>query len=154
MYHFAMPETQTFKNHVQRDPAFLFAVPILLINVIVTIVTCITGAIHHGTHHLGIHIWLIIVSTALFVVAMNSRVKDIRVQDRVVRLEERLRYAALLQSDSLAASGSLSLQQIVALRFASDAELPALVARTLAERLEPKQIKESVITWRPDTHRV
>lgn len=155
MYHSLMPEPQSFKNHARFDPPFHFiATPILLINLIVTIVVCITTAIHHGTHHLALHIWLVIVSFALVVVSTNSRVKDLKVQDRVIRLEERLRYAALLPPAELAASASLSIRQIVALRFASDAELPALVKRTLAENLEPKQIKESIVAWRPDNHRV
>jgi hypothetical protein len=101
-----------------------------------------------------LHIWLTLLAFALVVVATNSRVKDLKLQDRVIRLEERLRFAALLPPATLAATASLTVPQIVALRFASDAELPALVARTLAENLTPKQIKESVVTWRPDTHRV
>jgi len=155
MYHSVMPETQNYKNHGRFDPPMhFFAVPILVANVIVALVTCIMGAVHHGTHHLAMHIWLIVVSSALLVVAVNSRVKDLRVQDRVIRLEERLRYAALLPPAQAAAAANLTVQQIVALRFASDAELPALVARTLAEKLEPKQIKQSIVNWRADNHRV
>jgi hypothetical protein len=150
-----MPETQNFKNHGRLDPPQHFiAAPILFINLIVTIVVCITSAIHHGTHHLSLHIWLVIVSFALLVVAVNSRVKDLKVQDRVIRLEERLRYAAVLPPAQVAAATNLTLRQIVALRFASDAELPVLVARALAENLEPKQIKESIVSWRADNHRV
>jgi hypothetical protein len=149
-----MPEIQNLQNHVRRDPPFLFALPILLLNVFFTIAVAILHAVHHGTHHLLLHVWLILVSIALLLVAANSRVKDLKVQDRVIRLEERLRFAALLSPAALSASANLTLPQIVALRFASDQELPGLVARTLAENLTPRQIKESITSWRPDTHRV
>ena len=128
--------------------------PVLLINFIVVIVICVQNALRHGTHHLANHIWLVIVSLALLVLGVNMRIKDLKVQDRVIRLEERLRYAALLPPAKLAESAALTIPQIVALRFASDAELPALVSRAAAEQLTPKQIKQSIVTWRPDNHRV
>ena len=150
-----MPEPQSFKNHGRADaPQHFFTAPVLLINFIVSVVVCVTGTIHHGTHHLASHIWLAIVSLALLVLGVNMRAKDLKVQDRVIRLEERLRYATLLSPPELAASSALTMKQIIALRFASDAELPLLVKRTLAENLEPKQIKQSIVTWRPDNHRV
>jgi hypothetical protein len=155
MYHTLMPEPQSFKNHGRFDPPMhFFVMPILLANLIACIV--ITGGIvlHHEGRMLGLHIWLVVVSLALLVLAVNSRLKDLRVQDRVIRLEERLRYAALLPPEKLAESAALTLQQIVALRFASDSELPALVSRTLKEGLEPKHIKQSIVNWRADTHRV
>jgi hypothetical protein len=151
-----MPEPQSFKNHARFDPPMhFFVVPILLTNLIACIVITVGLALHHHElHMLLLHIWLVILSLALLVLAVNSRLKDLKVQDRVIRLEERLRYAALLPPAQAAASADLTLQQIVALRFASDAELPALVARTLKEGLEPKHIKSNIVTWRPDTHRV
>ena len=156
MYYSVMPETQNFKNHGRFDPPFHFiAAPILLINLIACIVITIAIALHpHGTNMLLLHIWLVVVSFALLVVATNSRVKDLKLQDRLIRLEERLRYAALLSQADLAASEALTLRQIVALRFASDAELPALLKRALAEKLESKQIKQSIVNWRADNHRV
>jgi hypothetical protein len=75
-------------------------------------------------------------------------------QDRVIRLEERLRYTQLLTPADLARTHALTLHQIVALRFASDAELPALLNRTLSENLAPKQIKQSIQSWRPDHTRI
>jgi len=150
-----MPEPQSFKNHGRVDPPMhFFVMPILLVNLIACIVMTIGIALHHEGKMLGLHIWLVVVSLALLVLAVNSRLKDLRVQDRVIRLEERQRYAALLPAAELAASAALSLRQIVALRFASDAELPSLVARTLKEGLEPKQIKQSIVNWRADTLRV
>jgi hypothetical protein len=81
-------------------------------------------------------------------------VKTLRAQDRIIRLEERLRMAALLPVDELARSKALTEAQIVALRFASDDELPALVNRTLDEKLTPEQIKQAINSWRPDYFRV
>jgi hypothetical protein len=155
MYDPGMPEIQNFKNHGRMDPPFHYiAIPILLLNLLLVLGITIHLAIAHRTHAMILHIWLTLLAFALLVVATNSRVKDLKLQDRVIRLEERLRFAALLPPATLAATASLSVPQIVALRFASDAELPALVARALAENLTPKQIKESIVTWRPDTHRV
>jgi hypothetical protein len=155
MYHPGMPEIQNFKNHARMDPPFHYiAAPILLINLLFALAATIYVATLHHAHELLLHVWITLVSFALVVVATNSRVKDLKVQDRVIRLEERLRFAALLPPDTLAASASLTIPQIVALRFASDAELPALVTRTLTENLTSKQIKASIVSWRPDTHRV
>ena len=111
-------------------------------------------AIHKDHRMLGLHIWLVIVSAALLAIAINLRAKDLRVQNRVIRLEERLRYAAVLQPAEQAAAAKLTLSQMIALRFASDAELPALIKRAIAENLTSKQIKESVTIWRVDDLRV
>ena len=151
MYHFVMPETQSFKNHGRLDPPIHFFVfPVLLANVVVMIVS----AVNHRNHNLAHHIWLVVVSLALVVLATKCRINDLKGQDRVIRLEERLRYAALLPPAQASAAANLSVNQMVALRFASDAELPALAARTLAENLEPKQIKQSIVNWRADNQRV
>jgi len=150
-----MAETQNFKNHGRIDPPYHFiAVPILLLNVFFTIYVAIHHALHHGSDHLGVHIWLVIVAIALFVAAANMRVKDLVVQNRVIRLEEKLRYAAVLSAEENAAAQALTLNQVIALRFASDAELSRLIARTLKEKLEPKQIKLAIVNWRADLLRV
>ncbi len=150
-----MSDSQNLTNHARLDPPFHFiAAPVLLANFFGVLGYTIGRAIHYGTHGLLVQLWLIVVSFALLVVAMNSRAKDLKVQDRVIRLEERLRFAALLQPAEHAAASALTLRQIIALRFASDSELPALVRRTLSENLTPKQIKAAISQWRPDDHRV
>jgi hypothetical protein len=93
-------------------------------------------------------------SVVLLFAVGRARVHSLTAQDRIIRLEEKLRFHALLPPDLLARSHSLSIQQIVALRFAADEELPGLVRRTLDENLSQKQIKQAINSWRPDYLRV
>jgi hypothetical protein len=75
----------------------------------------------------------------------------LKVQDRVIRLEERLRYQRLLPSDLQARTDDFTINQIVSLRFASDAELPALARKVLDEKLQDrKAIKQLIRVWKPD----
>ena len=146
-----MPVPQTYKNHARYEPMFhYFVAPVLLINLIVTIVVLI----RRWPHHIALHAWLVVMAFALFLLAGIARSYPLRAQDRIIRLEENLRYQRLLTPDLLAASQSLALGQMLALRFASDAELPTLVQRTLSENLPPKTIKQSITNWRPDNLRV
>ena len=91
---------------------------------------------------------------SLLVLGTLLRTYALRVQDRVIRLEERIRMAALLPMDAHGLQRELTTGQIIALRFASDSELATLTERAVRERLTPKQIKQSITHWRPDTHRV
>ena len=146
-----MPTAQNYKNHARFHPPFhFFLLPVLLINLIVAIVVLI----RRWPHHSLMHAWLIVMALAFFVLAGLARANALHVQDRVIRLEESLRYQRLLSPELLAASQSLTIRQIIALRFASDAELPSLVQRTLSENLEPKVIKQSITNWRADNLRV
>ena len=124
--------------------------PVLLINVLVTLAVLI----HHWPHAVWLHAWLVVLAVALLVLAGVARSSALRAQDRVIRLEEALRYQRLLGPAEMAAAGGLSLRQIIALRFASDAELPGLTQRALAESMTPKAIKQAITVWRPDLHRV
>ena len=146
-----MSAPQSFKNHGRLDPAFhFFVLPVLGLNFFFSIY----ATIHHWPEHHALHLWWIVVSTALLVLAFKTRVNDLKVQDRIIRLEENLRLASLLPPADLAHIRELDIKQIIALRFASDDELPALVRKTLTQNLEPKAIKESIVNWRGDYHRV
>jgi Family of unknown function (DUF6526) len=145
-----MPEPQNYKNHARFDPPYFFLLIILLINVIFAI----TYPIRHWPEHAHLSIWWIVMSIALIVLALKTRTYSLRTQDRIIRIEEKLRFAALLPPDLLARSQGLTENQYVGLRFASDAEVPALVKRTLDENLTRKQIKEAIVNWRPDYFRV
>jgi hypothetical protein len=92
-----------------------------------------------------------VVAAGLLTTLLSARLAALAVQDRVIRLEERLRYARLLPEDLKARMGDFTTAQIVSLRFASDAELPALARKVLSENLQDrKQIKQMVQNWRPD----
>jgi Family of unknown function (DUF6526) len=146
-----MPTPQSLKNHARWYPLFhFFVLPILLLNFIFSIY----ATVHAWPRYAHSHLWWIVMSVVFFVMAGIARSGAIKVQDRVIRLEERLRLFALLPAEDRAHIDELSVQQLIALRFASDAELPALVRKTLTQNLEPKAIKQSIVTWRPDHHRV
>lgn len=145
-----MPERkpQTYANHMRLDPAFhYFVSPVLLITLIATIV----HAVRHP--HLA-SVWGVVLALALIVLAVRARTFALKVQDRLIRLEERMRLAMLLQEPLRARIGELTERQLIALRFAPDAEAPVLVERTLNEKLTPKQIKQAIQNWRPDYFRV
>lgn len=82
-----------------------------------------------------------------------SRTYTVKLQDRIIMLEEKVRAAELLPSGQDALLAKLSPKQIAALRFASDEEFGALLERAARENLPPKDIKAAIRTWRPDLHR-
>ena len=93
-------------------------------------------------------------SVALILLNVKSRVYSLAVQDRVIRHEERTRLTALLPVSDHARIAQLTTRQLIALRFASDAELPGLVHKILTQNLDPKAIKQTITTWRPDHQRI
>jgi len=140
---------QHYKNHARYEPGFHFVVmPIAFLTLI--------GSVYHlvqawGTQTQYAAALLSATNLALVGVAFYARSFALKAQDRVIRLEERLRSQALTGSDL---DARLSVRQIIGLRFASDAEWPALAERAVAEGLTEKQIKEAIQDWRADTHRV
>lgn len=143
-----MSKPQTYKNHTRYDPMFHYIlIPFFLLNFFV--------AVHHLVRHPGARsVWLLLLSIALFLLTGMVRGYSLKVQDRVIRLEETLRLSALLPPPQRAHFSELSVKQWVALRFASDAELPALAERAWTEKLTPDQIKQAIQQWRPDYFRV
>ena len=143
-----MPKPQSFSNHIMLDPVFhFFVLPALIFNVITVIVRLYRFPSLGGT-------WLLLVSLALLMLALRTRSFVTRLQDRIIRLEERLRLSALLQEPLRARISELTDSQLVGLRFASDSELPALVQRALDEKLSRRDIKKAVVTWRADYSRI
>jgi hypothetical protein len=143
-----MDKQQTLANHAKYDPSFhFFLLPVLAINIIVI-------GYELFRHPDGLGAWLLLISLALLVMAGRMRSYATHLQDRVIRMEERLRLGAILQEPLRSRIGELTDSQLVGLRFASDAELPALVQRALDERLSRSDIKKAVTDWRPDYSRI
>lgn len=139
---------QSASHHTRYDPpVHFFIIPVFVITLIATIVDLV--------HHPGLHsAWLVVFMIAALLALFKIRMNALRVQDRVIRLEERLRLATLLDPALRPRIPELTMLQLIALRFASDAELPALAARALNEKLSSADIKKSIQTWRPDYWRV
>jgi hypothetical protein len=96
----------------------------------------------------------LMLAVGLVLLFFLSRTMVVTVQDRVIRLEERLRMRALLPADLQPRIDEISVKQLVALRFASDAELPALARKVVEEKIEDqKAIKKMVAAWRADYQR-
>jgi hypothetical protein len=142
------PTSQSFATHARLDPLFHFvALPIFACSLIWSIVHLVRFP---GYHSAG----LALLFAAAVIVTFKARLYALKVQTRVIRLEEGLRLMQLLPESLRSRIPELSESQLVALRFASDAECPALVEKTLAEKLGNKAIKQAVRNWRPDFWRV
>jgi hypothetical protein len=98
--------------------------------------------------------WLLILSIAAFIPMIKVRSYPLKVQDRVIRLEERLRLQALAPAEWHAQIYRLTEDQLIGLRFAADDEVVELAKQALEENLNRKQIKERIKNWRPDNWRV
>lgn len=139
---------QNYANHTRREPWFAFVlIPILLVNFALAVR-------HLWAYPAYTTIMAAIVAFTLLAMLVMIRVYTLKVQDRVIRLEERIRMKELLSPELYPLTDQLTRGQFVALRFASDEELPSLVQHTVAEKLTPKQIKQAVRSWRADHLRV
>ena len=140
-----MADQQNYKNHARLVPLFHFVVlPVLLINFIVSAVDMFRAP--------GLRTaWSLVMGFALVALAFAARGMALTVQDRVIRFEMRQRCKELLPADLHARAYVLTPKQLVALRFASDAELAALVAEVLDGKLtSQKEIKMRVQDWQGD----
>jgi uncharacterized membrane protein YdbT with pleckstrin-like domain len=137
---------QTFTNHTKVFPLFhFFVLPVLVINLGIQIYRMKTFWFSYTT------ILGVLIALALILGFLSARRFALSVQDRVIRLEERLRYQLLLPADLQPRIEEFAVSQLVSLRFASDTELPALARKVLDEKmLERKAIKRLVKNWKPD----
>jgi len=137
---------QNFRNHTKFVPAFhFFVLPMMLLNIVRSLLAW-RRAEYSIDGFLGI-----LVAVALLVGFIVARTIALRVQDRVIRLEERLRLEKLLPADLQVRISEFTIDQLVALRFASNDELPQLARKVLDEHIkERKAIKQMIKVWRPD----
>lgn len=143
-------QPQNFANHGQYVPMYhFFASPLALIFMVWSLTRLFANPGFDTAY-------MLVGSLALFGVVTVARLSPLRAQDRLIRLEEQLRYARLLPADLAArAQAAFSPRHYIALRFASDAELASMVEMVIKNpALKGKEIKSQIKTWRPDTFRV
>jgi hypothetical protein len=149
-----MPENsvQVYATHRRWDPWYHFfsfsVVAISFFAALWTFIKSLSG---------GFSVWAawnVLVWAAVIALTLRIRSYPLKLQDRIIRLEERLRLATLLDGPLKARIGELDVPQVVGLRFASDAEVPGLVKLALDEKLSGEEIKKRIQSWRPDTFRV
>ncbi|MDP9170387.1 MAG: DUF6526 family protein [Acidobacteriota bacterium] len=144
-----MPE-QSYSNHTKLAPPFHFVLAPLTVAVLIGSLVNLYKSL--GDHERLYNASLICaMAVALFLLAFLARVFALRAQDRAIRAEENLRHFALT---GRLLDARLTLAQIIGLRFASDAEFPALASRAAAEGLSLDQVKKSVKNWRADNDRL
>lgn len=139
---------QSFKSHRRYIPAYhFFALPVLILNVVAQV-------LYFFKYHTAYKLFMIVVAIALVVFAFATRYMVARVQDRVIRSEERLRLSNLLPVEMHAGINDLTAGQLVGLRFASDNEVVGLAQRCMSGELTKReQIKKEIKNWRPDNLR-
>jgi Family of unknown function (DUF6526) len=144
-----MAETQNYQNHVRWYPlVHFFLTPIFLFNIIWQAVRLYQEPNWDRAESL-------LLAIAFIGLQVAARLQALKAQDRVIRLEERLRYREILPADLATQTENLKIGQILALRFASDEELPELVRKTLSGELKTnKEIKQAIKNWRGDYLRV
>lgn len=146
-----MPDgpVQTYENHVRREPMIMVAG---LLNAVALVVAIVGVAMNH-TRLVGVAV--IVLSFGTVIIGALVRTYTVKVQDRVIRLEMRLRLQRILPDDLKGRVMEFTLGQLVALRFASDEELPELARRVLEEKITSKDsIKKQIKNWQADFHRV
>ena len=151
----AEKKPQTFANHTRFDPLFhFFLIPVFTLGLLMALIHFFAH-LQESDFRDNFHaVLLILLAVAFLVLIFKIRLYALRVQDRVIRLEERLRLMQLLPEPLRSRIPELTEGQLCGLRFASDAELPKLAERALNEKLSRKDIKQSIQNWRPDYWRV
>lgn len=143
----AQQSGQNYANHTRFDPHFhFFLVPVFLIAFIMVVIHSVT----HWDLHAAVHL---LFAFAVLAALFRMRIYSMKVQDRVIRLEERIRLSAILTDPLRSRINELTTKQLVALRFASDGEVAGLVEKAL-NGADPKTIKQAIVNWRPDYERV
>jgi len=148
-------KAQTFANHTRFDPLFhFFLVPVFAIGLVMSLYHFFAHFAHNDFRENFHAFLLILLAIALLTLVFKVRLYSLKVQDRIIRLEERLRLMQLLAEPLRSRIPEITEDQFCGLRFASDAEVSKLVERALNEKLSRKQIKQAIQNWRPDYWRV
>jgi L-cystine uptake protein TcyP (sodium:dicarboxylate symporter family) len=144
-------QEQNLKNHAQFVPMYHIGLTLLILAAIIGSIIKLWRSYSNHIGGLLVPAILLIISIALLLTAWYARVFALKAQDRAIRAEENLRYFAITGN---LLDSKLTIQQIIALRFANNNEFLDLAHKAVAENLSPKQIKDAVKNWKADHHRV
>jgi len=139
---------QTYETHRRFVPVYHYFASLLFVINLLWTAWQVFKAPSAGT------VVALLLAVGLLVLFLVARTFALTVQDRVIRLEERLRFERILPDDLKARIGEITRSQFVGLRFASDGEVAGLLKTALDEKLGGEEIKKRIKTWRPDTLRV
>jgi len=139
---------QTLANHTRLDPPFhFFLLPVAAITIGLSVYNVIRS-------FSWAHLWFVVLALAFALTIVKTRTYALKAQDRIIRLEERLRLSMLCSEPLRSRIPELTERQLIALRFASDAECPALAEKALSGKMPAAEIKKAIQNWRPDYFRI
>lgn len=143
-------KTQNYENHVRMHPIYHYFLTLLVLASLITAVVNLVLSLQSGEN-----VWsalaILLMAAAFVLTFILLRIYPLRAQDRAIRAEESLRHFILTGKPF---DSRLSMGQIVALRFASDAEFPELCMAAADEDLSSKEIKKRIVNWRADHYRI
>jgi hypothetical protein len=145
------PKAQSFSSHGAVDPLYHYVGVVAMLANLIFAAIVLFLSIRTQT---VLSLWIVSLSVLLIVLALRARTYPLKIQDRIIRLEERIRLEGVLPDPLRKRIPELTEDQLVGLRFAPDEELPELVAVTLEKQLTRKQIKERIQNWRADHFRI
>ena len=150
VWHNPIMTQQNYANHRRLLPLFH---GVLFLMIVLGVIGSVVNLYQSWGDHQRLYSasLLVVVMLSLLMLFFYCRIFALKAQDRAIRAEENLRHIAMTGK---LLNPSLSIHQIIALRFASDAEFVHLAERSVKDRLEPKAIKQAVQNWRADTYRV
>nr|WP_091691931.1 DUF6526 family protein [Algoriphagus locisalis] len=146
-----MSKTQSFQNHAKYYPLHHFVIMPL---VLVFLGWSITRTNFDNPQETSNSIYFLLLGFSLLLVSYLPRIYALKNQDRIIRLEMRQRYFYLTGTPFFDKENQLTSAQIIALRFAGDNEILALIEKSILEKTAPKEIKKSIKNWKADHHRV
>ena len=143
-------KSQDYKNHTRMHPVYHYVLSLLLLVTLITAIINMVRAISAGTNILQAII-LVLIMIMIVIITALVRVYALKAQDRAIRAEESLRYYVLTGE---VLDPTLSMSQIVALRFAGDSEFADLCKKAAVKGLKPDEIKKAIKNWKADHNRI
>ena len=141
-------QDQNFKNHARMVPGYHY---ITFLLVVLLLIGAIVNLVKSSSENLYSASLLVLVPVIFLLISFYARAFSLKAQDRAIKAEENFRHYLLTGKPM---NSELKMRQIIGLRFASDGEFPALAEKAVSEKMSEKEIKKSIVTWKPDYYRV